>query len=640
MDAPSPILRANLDRLARTEPELASRIEAAAPASLTWSDAKAGPPGTLTATIDHDGRPLPLASKYNPLAEADKLIETIDPAHHACAVMLGVGLGYHVAAAAKLLDDKTILIAYEPDVSVLRAVFERIDHTGWLGRSNVIVADREMTRPALTERLEKFGAILTQGTVLVTHPPTRRCTGDALNQFGKDVTDICAYCRTTVATALVNMARTVRNMTANLPHYVAGATPNELHNAAPNTPAVCVSAGPSLARNIELLSDPAVRKNVIVITAQTTLKPLLDRGIRPDFVTALDYHEISRRFYEGLPDLPDVTLVAEPKAHVSVISQYPGPVRVTQVKYLDKLLGDKARPMVPIQAGATVAHLSFYLAQHLGCNPIIMVGQDLGFSDGLYYCPGTAIHDVWAPELNQFNTVEMMEWQRIVRHRGSIKRTEDIHGNPIFTDEQMITYLKQFERDFLRAPQTVIDATEGGVPKEHTLRMSFAEALAQYATKPAPKLPIPPRELDRDKLTETLALVRKRISEVNELRQVAGASLPILRQMLEHQRDYQRFSKLYDKLQKHRKRVDEMNEIFVLVNDLNTIGTYKRARADRAIAHSGGDAMEQQRLQIERDIDNLDFMSQACDEAMGIFQDAEKRLKTLVAQAKEAQPVA
>ena len=30
------------------------------------------------------------------------------------------------------------------------------------------------------------------------------------------------------------------------------------------------------------------------------LKPLLERGIRPHFVTALDYHEISERFYEGL----------------------------------------------------------------------------------------------------------------------------------------------------------------------------------------------------------------------------------------------------------------------------------------------------------------------------------------------------
>ena len=54
--------------------------------------------------------------------------------------------------------------------------------------------------------------------------------------------------------------------------------------------------------------------------------------------------------------------------------------------------------------------------------------MDLGFSDGLYYFPGTAIHDVWAPELGPFNTLEMMEWRRIVRHRNHLKKLDDIRG--------------------------------------------------------------------------------------------------------------------------------------------------------------------------------------------------------------------
>src|SRR5690606_40495396 len=117
---------------------------------------------------------------------------------------------------------------------------------------------------------------------------------------------------------------------------------------------------------------------------------------------------------------------------------------------------------VAIAQGATVAHLSFYLAQHLGCDPIVLIGQDLGFSDGLYYAPGTAIHQVWAAELSPFNTVEMMEWQRIVRHKGHLQRMTDVNGAPIFSDEQMLTYLKQIEKGFAAAKergQTVMDAT-------------------------------------------------------------------------------------------------------------------------------------------------------------------------------------
>jgi len=62
-----------------------------------------------------------------------------------------------------------------------------------------------------------------------------------------------------------------------------------------------------------------------------------------------------------------------------------------------------------LRAGSTVAHLAYYLAEHLGCDPIMFVGQDLGFSDGLYYSPGTSYDDVWRPEFGRFCSVEMKQ---------------------------------------------------------------------------------------------------------------------------------------------------------------------------------------------------------------------------------------
>lgn len=617
-------LCANLERLERTEPELARRLEQAVPMELQWTST---PTGLAAACLVEGSRQTWLCSKYDPATEADRLNSTIDHAQHGGIVMLGMGLGHHVARAAKKIDETTIMVVYEPNLSLMRAVFEHIDHTSWLGRSNILVCDDAMDRAGLTGRLEKFGGIMTQGTVLVTHPVSRRLEGPKLTEFGRTVTDVLAFCRTTVATTLVNMARTVHNVCLNIAQYAAGPTVNELYGAAKGCTAVCVGAGPSLAKNVHLLTDPSIRRNVIVISAQTTLKPLLDRGIRPDFVTALDYHEISARFYESLPDdLADVTLVAEPKVNPNVLAKYPGPVRVTQNKFLDKLLGGLGRPIMPIQAGATVAHLSVYLAQHLGCDPIVLIGQDLGFSDGLYYCPGTAIHDVWEPELNAFNTLEMMEWQRIVRHRGALERTEDIHGRPIFTDEQMVTYLKQFERDFAVAKEAIIDASEGGVPKQHTQRMSLEEALRTHATQPTPVIPPPPRGLNRRRLEDVRNLVKQRLEETSTIRQASVRTMPILRQMLEHQRDRIRFDRLYEQMQQNKRQVESLTVTFNLINDLNTIGAFRRARADRAIQHSGSESFEYQKRVIERDIDNIDWLVQACDEAMRIFGEALERI--------------
>jgi hypothetical protein len=627
------ILRANLTQLAITEPEIAKRIEDAPLLELDWSTSKAGP---LTATLEHEGRKLSLASRFDPMAEAEKLNAQLDPTKHAAAVFLGMGLGYHVAkAAAQLNDNRSLIIVFEPNLSLLKAVLAHIDHTAWLGRHNVLLADATMDRSGLLGRIEGFGSIMTQGTQLITHPTARQLDSTALHEFGGLVTEALSFFRTNVATALVNSSRTVRNNTMNLAYYGAGPNTNELFLAAEGYPAVCVGAGPSLAKNIDLLTNPDIRKNVIVISAQTTLKPLLARGVRPDFVTALDYHAISSRFYEGIGNVDDITLVAEAKANSSILDSFPGPVRVTQSNYMDRMLAEDAKPITPIKAGATVAHLSVYLAQHLGCDPIMLIGQDLGFSDGLYYCPGTAIHDVWATELNSFNTLEMMEWQRIVRHRGLLSRQNDMYGKPIFTDEQMVTYLKQFERDFAKSTQQILDCTEGGLAIANTTPMTLADALAAYANKPVPTLPIPSRDFDTQRLAKMVKLLERRLAEVEELRALSQKTVPLLQSMKKHQRNYDKACEIHDRIEKNKKKVDALQDTFTLVNELNTIGAFKRARADRAIQHEDMDPMEVQRRQIDRDVENLEWLIQACDEGQQIFRDALQRTRDLYKQHRK-----
>src|SRR5690606_8953829 len=135
--------------------------------------------------------------------------------------------------------------------------------------------------------------------------------------------------------------------------------------------AILVAAGPSLSRNVDRLRDPSVRERAVIVAVQTALKPLLSRGVRPHFVTTLDYHEISAQFYEGLSaeDVDGITLVCDPKVNRAVVEAWPGRVRCIANDFLDRVLGNLARPMGHLRAGATVAHLSFYLAQHLGCDP-------------------------------------------------------------------------------------------------------------------------------------------------------------------------------------------------------------------------------------------------------------------------------
>jgi len=639
MTAPTPTLIKNLDAIARQDPALAEQLSSAPSAVLEWSASKAGP---LTATRTDLGtdRPVALASRYDPIKEANTLVDPVDHGKTACLVLLGFGLGYHIDAAVKKAGPKDVVIVYEPDLGQLRAVLERLDYSRWLGQNGLILAGPDTTKSTILGRLQQRSATMTLGTQLLAHPASRQRHQQAFNDFGKLVTETLAFCRTNVATALVNSSRTVSNLACNLAPYAAGATIAELAGVAKGYPAVCVGAGPSLVKNLDLLTDPQIRKNVVVIGVQTTLKPMLDRGIRPDFITALDYSAICTRFYEDLPDLPDVTLVVEPKCHPAIIEAFPGPVRVCPSQLNDKLLGPLARPMPPIKSGTTVAHLSFYLALHLGCDPVMFIGQDLGFSDGLYYAPGTAVHQVWAPELGPFNTIETMEWTRVVRMRGNLRRAEDVHGRPIFTDEQMSTYLSQFERDFAEAQQagvTVIDATEGGMPKQHTERRTLADAMAQYATRPVPELPLAQRGLDPARLSKLSGLLDGRIDSVHELKRVTMETSKLLKRLREHQHNTKKAEKLFAQVQKNTARVQgELREAFELVGTVNTVGTFRRERADRGIHHAEhANDYDRQLAQIERDLDNMDFIDQACDEALEILDKARTRLVDAIKRSDE-----
>ncbi len=614
------ILENNLAALQRHNPLLCDHLRKIAPAADLIIDS---PPDT-PATGLYQGRRL--ASRVDPLAEAARLTDSIDLIEAPAVVILGFGLGHHVAALAQKMRKTGLVIVYEPDIPMLRAVLERIDCSAWIEQTNLVIVEDEADRAAIHERLASAASIIAQGTKILPHPPSRLRLGPRAAAFITAFTEVVAALRTTTLSTLVHAATTCRNLLLNLDRYAAGDGILPLQNAASDRPALCIAAGPGLARNIDLLSTPGLRDRCILIAAQTVLKPLLRRGIRPHFVTALDYHEMSRRFYEGLTeeDLRGITLVCEPKVNRAVVEAFPGSVRCLGNDFLDRVLGPLAREMGTLKAGATVAHLSFYLAQYLGCNPIILAGQDLAFSEGLYYGPGAAIHDLWAPELNAFNTIEMMEWSRVARMKRTLKKSRDINGRVLYCDEQMRTYLAQFEIDFRNAPQQVIDATESGIPKQHTrvasLREVFAElGLLDGSTPILPPLPDASAALDASRAEAALLRIEALRTRVLTIEAASRHATGILDSMLKDQRDARRMNAHFAKMDACKSTVDEHADVMPLINGLNQLGVFKRFKADRAIELSTDlDPLARQRLQIQRDQVNVRWLGDAASE-MALF---------------------
>ncbi len=661
------ILDRNLSALQASSPRVVELIRRAVPRT----DVVFAPTeeGVLGASIRVGTADRAMASRRRPLEEAGKLVETIDIAEAAAVAVLGFGLGYHVKLVAKKMRLTGVVFVFEPDVSLLRTVLEHVDHSAWIRGHNVCFLTDAEDAAAISAATRGVEGLMALGFKLLQHPADRVRLGASAARFSERFTEIIKAVRTTVVTTLMQAEVTLRNQLMNVDRYVTSPGVVELHGALRNRPAIVVAAGPSLRRNIDLLSRPGLRDHFVIIAVQTVLKQLLAKGIRPHFVTALDYHEISRRFYEGLTAeaVDGVTLVAEAKANPAILGAFPGQMRIPGDRFLDEFLGEPmvrdlfSRPQVrelpggvpaPADAtlipAATVAHMGYYLARKLGCDPVILMGQDLGFTDGQYYAAGAAIHTVWSGELNSFNTLEMMEWQRIARGKFQVNtartvagvalpseanliRKTDVQGRPIYTDQQMATYLAQFERDFKADGErglSTIDATEGGVAKMFATPMKLAEAIERYRPSTTLSLPagteIATRESRLKRLRERLRTVRHDTWKVGELSRKTTKSLS---EMLLHHADQSRVNRLIEQVQNNGVEVEKLQPAFGLVQHLNQTGTLKRVREDRKIGLDASlSPLDKQKRQIERDIMNVGWIADAADQLGAMLDDTIKML--------------
>ena len=600
----APLLK-NLAALWAADAELAAALEALHPvAPYPVEPSKAGPP-TIAVPADGGGKAIYLHSRYQPVEEANRLVEAVTPEKSLAFYVHGFGLGYHVEALFERAGDEAMLVVFEPDLRLLWTALGQRDFSRMIESRRLMIVHKP-DKSDLFMRLTPHAALISVGAESIIHPPSLQVAGEFHRQVQTWLSDFASFSRTSLNTLVLNSRRTAENIARNIGWYVATPSLSRLENRHKGEPAVIVSAGPSLRKNIHLLQG--LQDKAVLVAVQTTLKPLLEKGVRPHFVTSLDYHDICTRFFEKLPAGLETELVAEPKAASAIFDLYPGPSSLLGNDFADSLLREMKLPKARLPSGATVAHLAYYLAEHLGCDPIVFVGQDLGFSDGLCYAPGTSYDDVWRPELSRFCTVEMKQWEQIARERFILRRIPDHRGRPMYTEERLFSYLQQFERDFARSRARVIDATEGGAAKRGATPMTLADVITEFCPRPlrTQGVPVESAGLRWDRLSEAIECLRRRAAEAERVEQLSRETLPLLEEIRDHVDDQPRVNHAISRIDALRARMNELGATYDLVTQLTQSTELRRFQADRKLSASKGiDANERQRRQVARDIDNV-----------------------------------
>jgi antitoxin component YwqK of YwqJK toxin-antitoxin module len=240
-------------------------------------------------------------------------------------------------------------------------------------------------------------------------------------------------------------------------------------------PAIICGAGPSLAKNIHILKN--LQDKALIMAGGTAMNALNAAGITPHFGLGIDPNQahykrlISNTAFESpffyRQRMYSQALRTIHGEHIFVTGA--GGYRLP-AWFEEKL---EIPFEQPIEEGHNVVNFNLSIAKHLGCNPILIVGVDLAYSDNQSYAPGLvrhAIHDPKDAFITKYSHEELL-----------VKN--DIYGLPVNTLWKWVNeslWYSQFASANLE--MAILNCTEGGIGFARVPNMKLAEAAEKYLT--------------------------------------------------------------------------------------------------------------------------------------------------------------
>jgi len=416
-------------------------------------------PGILTAWVTSpSGERVLLHNMEDPISSAKRSAERQELKGENASLLLGFGMGYLAVELTKKLEEKHPLIICEADPAILKTALTHVDLTEVLSSDYVrIVAGQEIDLERWIHLLAvKF---MTAKVDIICYGPAMRLYPEAYERL-KDIAQ--KESRAIILnrnTTLKAGQRLMENFLMNFPEVIRSAGVKRLENLFQGRPAILVAAGPSLEKNVHLLRELDGR--AVIIAVDTAMRLLLPLGIKPDIVTTIDFNQVNFEKFRNVPIDPEIALVYHCGGYYESIRAFHGS-RFTQSHvpnripaWLMQFIEDKG----DIPPGTTVAHLSFHLARHMGCDPIVFIGQDLAF-------PKNQIH---AADLSLWK-VRAEDWDTI----------EDIFGEPVGSMGSFKHAIYHFEKAFKDTRAMIIDATEAGAKKAGTRVMRLRDVIDEH----------------------------------------------------------------------------------------------------------------------------------------------------------------
>lgn len=390
-------------------------------------------------------------SVYNPQKEASRWVESIQIKEEINSIfIIGLGLGYYLDELILKFKDKKIIIV-EPSLEAFYSMLKIRDITKLLKSPDIVFLvnlDTNSIR-SLYDSFIQNNKI--KNSFFTELPIYKTIYASYIDEVYNELKKIMLLLKGNVVTNALTAHKWVYNNFRNLKYLAQDLNINIIKDDFKKKPAILVSAGPSLAKHIETLKK---LENKALIVAVGTAAAILDKhNVKAHMFMAIDGNKEETTIFKKIQDQSPVLVYAH-MLHYQTLELYKG----KRLNFLESrnnpffnLMESMDMEYKDLLCGGTVANIALSLLSYLDCEPIVLVGQDLAFTDKKNHAEGTP------HEGNDLSKEDIAK-------KGLIK-TEDIYGKEIYTDELFETYRNWFEdfRSIIDPSRKIYNCTEGGV---------------------------------------------------------------------------------------------------------------------------------------------------------------------------------
>ena len=314
----------------------------------------------------------------------------------------------------------------------------------------------------------------------------------------------------------------LRNFGRNIFFWQKSLQGNSLFNQFRGCPAIVVAAGPSLDKDMDLLRK--ANSSALILAGGSSIGALLQGGVTPHLTATVDpnYAQYSRLRAVMPYCLP---LFYRSRALFEGLFSHRGPFIYLKggdgypiVDYFEKTLGVTGKTT---DGGESVSNLLVELAVALGCNPVIMVGYDLAYTNGARYSKHVS-ESLQKGEKVSFEGVS----------RGEIVEGVSQNGSPITTEVKWVTEARWIEKFCQDYPNIkFLNTAEHGLKISGVQCTSLSDAVATYCPptrdieglvhltlQEASKMPFPINTLARTiyQLSHSMEKIEQLLNEIIE----------------------------------------------------------------------------------------------------------------------------